>query len=44
MNNEDLCKLQNLDNTTLLDTLKARYESTDIYTNCGLLLLSINPY
>lgn len=44
MNNEDLCQLENLDDQTLLNTLQERYESAEIYTNCGLLLLSINPY
>ncbi|KAL6121220.1 hypothetical protein NUSPORA_01894 [Nucleospora cyclopteri] len=42
--NDDLCKLQNLDNQALMKVLNERYGSTEIYTNCGLLLLSINPY
>ncbi|ORD94501.1 MYO1 [Enterospora canceri] len=44
MDNEDLCKQKNLDNESLLNTLSERYELAEIYTNCGLLLLSINPY
>lgn len=44
MNNEDLCQLEQLDSQTLLDVLRKRYLNAEIYTNCGLLLLSINPY
>lgn len=42
--NSDLCKLKDLDDESLIQALRRRYSSSQIYTNCGLLLISINPY
>jgi len=40
----DLCKLKDLDDESLITALRRRYSSSQIYTNCGFLLISINPY
>jgi len=41
---EDLSKLNNLGEAPLLNSLRRRFEGGKIYTNCGDVLLSINPY
>ncbi|KAI5148507.1 myosin V [Enteropsectra breve] len=41
---DNLCTLKDLDSESILSVLKERYESGQIYTNAGLLLLSINPF
>lgn len=44
MDPDDLCKLKNLDENSLLEALRKRYLNSQIYTNSGLFLISINPY
>lgn len=44
MNTDNLCTLRSLDDKTLVETLAKRYSLSQIYTNCGLLMISINPY
>lgn len=44
MNSDNLYKLKNLDQKTLLEILKNRYFNSKIYTNSGLFLISLNPY
>ncbi|ELA41271.1 uncharacterized protein VICG_01644 [Vittaforma corneae ATCC 50505] len=44
MDSDDLCKLKNLDESSLLENLRKRYLNSQIYTNSGLFLISINPY
>ncbi|KAI4290866.1 hypothetical protein PAPHI01_0140 [Pancytospora philotis] len=44
MDVDDLCTQADLTAEKLVATLKARYENGRVYTNSGLLLLSINPY
>ena len=41
---EDLCKLHDLSEQTMLGILKARFESDCIYTYAGTILIAINPY
>uniref|UniRef100_T1JDE0 Unconventional myosin-IXb n=1 Tax=Strigamia maritima TaxID=126957 RepID=T1JDE0_STRMM len=40
----DLCQLPDLNETTLLDNLKARFESEHIYTFVGSILIAVNPF
>lgn len=44
MESDDLCTLKNLDENSLIDTLENRYKNSQIFTNSGLFLISINPY
>lgn len=41
---EDLAGLSNLNEPSVLHTLKRRYEQSDIYSYSGLFLISLNPY
>ena len=40
----DLCNLPDLNETTLLQNLKTRFESGIIYTYVGSILISVNPF
>ncbi|XP_060077330.1 uncharacterized protein LOC132556893 [Ylistrum balloti] len=40
---DDLAQLGTLDNDTIKNTLKARYKEGKIYTNCGDILIAVNP-
>ncbi len=40
----DLCNLPDLNETTLLENLKARFENGSIYTYVGSILISVNPF
>lgn len=40
----DLCFMNNLHEAPLVDVLRRRFLSNDIYTNCGDVLISVNPY
>ncbi|KAL3836179.1 hypothetical protein ACJMK2_021621 [Sinanodonta woodiana] len=42
-NADDLSQLEQLDNTIILKVLKRRYEKDIIYTNCGDILIALNP-
>ncbi|KAK3602473.1 hypothetical protein CHS0354_040540 [Potamilus streckersoni] len=42
-NTDDLSQLEQLDNTIILKVLKSRYERDIIYTNCGDILIALNP-
>ncbi|KAL3836221.1 hypothetical protein ACJMK2_021660 [Sinanodonta woodiana] len=42
-NTDDLSQLEQLDNTITLKVLKTRYEKNIIYTNCGDILIALNP-
>ncbi|KAL3836166.1 hypothetical protein ACJMK2_021608 [Sinanodonta woodiana] len=42
-NDDDLSQLAHLDNNTILDALKRRYQRDLIYTCCGDILLALNP-
>lgn len=44
MDTDNLCTLSSLDDKSLVETLAKRYSLSQIYTNCGLLMISINPY
>lgn len=44
MDSDDLLAITNLDEQSLLDILRRKYLDSQIYTNSGLFLLSINPY
>lgn len=44
MDIDNLCTQKELDEETLLETLQTRYEHGQVYTQAGLLLLSVNPY
>jgi myosin heavy subunit len=44
MHTDDLCKLPETTEKSLLDTLEYRYRTNRIYTNAGIVLISINPY
>ncbi|KKO75396.1 myosin heavy chain [Vairimorpha ceranae] len=44
MNTDDLCKLCNTTEEKLVKVLQDRYLTNKIYTNAGLVLISINPY
>lgn len=44
LNLDDLCGMSNLHEAPLLDMLKRRSISDQIYTNTGSVLISINPY
>lgn len=44
MDTDNLCTLRSLDDESLVETLAKRYSISQIYTNCGLLMISINPY
>lgn len=41
---EDMIKLGVLDERTILENLYIRYEDEKIYTYCGSILVSVNPY
>ena len=41
---EDLCKLHDLSEQSMLSILKARFENDFIYTYAGTILIAINPY
>lgn len=41
---EDMIKLDVLDERTILENLKVRYNQGHIYTYCGSILVSVNPY
>lgn len=41
---DDLLRLEDFDDRTLLRCLKARYERSEIYTWVGSVLVSVNPY
>lgn len=41
---ENLCTLERLDDSEVVNSLEKRYEDSLIYTNCGMILVSINPY
>lgn len=41
---DDLCTLECLDESEILNCLKERYSNSQIYTKCGMILVSINPY
>ena len=41
---DDLCKVNNLHEAPLLGTLRSRYKKDCIYTDIGHVLISINPY
>jgi myosin-5 len=41
---EDAAKLNNLHEGALLNLLKSRFDNDDIYTMCGDVLVSVNPY
>ncbi|XP_060553902.1 unconventional myosin-XV-like isoform X5 [Ruditapes philippinarum] len=41
---EDMIKLDVLDERTILENLQARYKYDQIYTYCGSILVSVNPY
>ena len=41
---EDLCKLHDLSEQSMLNILKARFENDLIYTYAGTILIAINPY
>ena len=40
----DLCNLPDLNETTLLNNLRSRFEKGNIYTNIGSILISVNPF
>ncbi|XP_071506650.1 LOW QUALITY PROTEIN: unconventional myosin-IXb-like [Diadema antillarum] len=40
----DLCKLPDLNETTLLDNLSARFRKGKIYTYVGSILIAVNPF
>ena len=40
----DLCNLPDLNETTLLENLKSRFENGIIYTYVGSILISVNPF
>ncbi len=40
----DLCRLDDLIESTMLDVLQARFDKGHIYTYIGTILISINPY
>ena len=40
----DLCNLPNLNETTLLENIKLRFENGSIYTYVGSILISVNPF
>jgi myosin heavy subunit len=44
INENDLCKVNNLHEAPLLGTLRSRYKNDCIYTDIGHVLISINPY
>ncbi|CAC5381736.1 CHS1 [Mytilus coruscus] len=41
---EDLSCLEKFDDDSVLEVLRSRYANDDIYTNCGEILLAVNPY
>ncbi|XP_033733062.1 uncharacterized protein LOC117322317 [Pecten maximus] len=41
---DDLSQLGNLDNDTIKRALKTRYAKNKIYTNCGDILIAVNPF
>jgi myosin heavy subunit len=41
---ENLTELQILDENTILNTVCERYESNNIYTYCGEILIAVNPW
>lgn len=41
---DDMVMLPKIDESSLVDNLKKRYDSDAIYTNIGPVLLSVNPY
>ncbi|CAB0036224.1 unnamed protein product [Trichogramma brassicae] len=40
----DLCQLPDLNERTLLDNLRARFEAGNIYTYVGSILIAVNPF
>ena len=40
----DLCSLAQIDEQSLLQTLKTRFENGDIYSYAGNCLIAVNPY
>ena len=40
----DLCNLPDLNETTLMDNLRSRFENGNIYTYIGSILISVNPF
>ncbi|KAF9764456.1 Myosin-51 [Nosema granulosis] len=44
MYTDDLCKLEDLTDENVLESLKDRYLSKNIYTYSGIVLISVNPY
>ena len=40
----DLCNLPDLNENTLLDNLKRRFEKSNIYTYVGSILIAVNPF
>ena len=40
----DLCQLTNLNEQSLLENLKARFDKGHIYTYVGSILISVNPF
>ncbi|CAC5369431.1 CHS1 [Mytilus coruscus] len=41
---EDLSCLEKFDEGSVLEVLRSRYAQEEIYTNCGEILLAVNPY
>ncbi|XP_069120486.1 chitin synthase chs-2-like isoform X2 [Argopecten irradians] len=41
---EDISQLENFDNNSIRQTIKERYNKDKIYTNCGDILIAVNPY
>ncbi|XP_063420547.1 unconventional myosin-Ia-like [Mytilus trossulus] len=41
---EDLSCLEKFDADSVLEVLRSRYANDEIYTNCGEILLAVNPY
>ncbi|VDH96255.1 Hypothetical predicted protein [Mytilus galloprovincialis] len=41
---EDLSCLEKFDEDSVLEVLRSRYANDDIYTNCGEIVLAVNPY
>ncbi|VDI08202.1 chitin synthase [Mytilus galloprovincialis] len=41
---DDLSCLENFDEDSVLEVLRSRYAQDTIYTNCGEILLAVNPY
>ncbi|XP_060081250.1 uncharacterized protein LOC132560604 [Ylistrum balloti] len=41
---DDISQLERLDNNSIRQVLKTRYVKDKMYTNCGDILISVNPY